>query len=420
MGAGSHIDSTKPEDRGSSQAPSDLVTEKIMFFTPGPTYVHPRVLRALSRPVEPHSYSGFIYKYRVVLDKLKRLFKSRGEVFLFAGSGTLAQEVMVTNSIRSGDRVLCLVTGFFSSRFKDMVERIGGIPKVVEKLDGRGFRGKDVEKLLKRGGFKAITVAHVDTSTGVTSYIDEIGEVASKHGVHLLVDAVASLGAMDVRCDEWGITICGSCTQKGIGAPPGCTLIAVSKQFVEELEARDYRIPIFYGDLKGWLSVVRNPENYYSTQPISLVYALNEALDMIFEEGLENRFKRHEVIAKAIRAAVRAAGLKTFAKRGYEANTVTVIIKPDGLDDVKLRSEMEKLGITIARGSGPFKQATFRIGHMGWLMPSDVMAMISSLELTLRKMNFKPRRSMTRGAMRIFESSTSHHWTSALAHETKT
>ena len=402
MGAGRRIDV-----EGLSERPwqwSEVLSEKVLFFTPGPTYVHPRILRSLSRPVEPHSYRGFIEKYKAMLRKLKALFKTDGEVFLLAGSGTLAQELMVLNAIRPGDRVLCLVTGFFSSRFKDMVLRAGGRPKVVERLDGRGFTGRDVEKLVKRGNFKAIAVAHVETSTGVTSYVDEIGEVSSKYGVKLLVDAVASLGAMDVRCEEWRVTICASCSQKGIGAPPGCALLAVSKQFVDELEAREYDIPTFYGDLKMWLKVVRNPENYHSTQPVSMVYAINEALDMIFEEGLERRFKRHSVIAEAVRAAVRASGLKIFAKRGFESSTVTVVLKPEGFDDVRLRSELEKFGVTVARGSGTFRQTTFRIGHMGWITPSDVLALISSLQLVLQRMGFKPRRDMSKAALEVLAS----------------
>jgi aspartate aminotransferase-like enzyme len=402
VGAGRRIDVEELSERPWQW--SEVLSEKVLFFTPGPTYVHPRILRALSRPVEPHSYKGFIEKYKAVLRKLKALFRTDGEVFLLAGSGTLAQELMVLNAIRPGDRVLCLVTGFFSSRFKDMVLRAGGRPKVVEGLSGRGFTGRDVEKLVKRGKFKAIAVAHVETSTGVTSYVDEIGEVSSKYGVKLLVDAVASLGAMDVRCEEWGITICGSCSQKGIGAPPGCALLAVSKQFVDELEAREYDIPTFYGDLKMWLEVVRNPENYLSTQPVSMVYAINEALDMIFEEGLERRFKRHNVIAEAVRAAVRASGLKIFAKRGFESSTVTVVLKPEGFDDVRLRSELEKLGVTVARGSGTFRQTTFRIGHMGWITPSDVLALISSLQLVLQRMGFKPKRDMNKVALEVLAS----------------
>ena len=404
MGAGRYI--SLDIDQSLLEPPSDLISEKILFFTPGPTYVHPRILRALSRPVEPHSYRGFMYKYKATIDKLKRLFKTSGEAFLLAGSGTLAQEIIVANAIKPGDKVLCLVTGFFSSRFKDIVERVGGIPRVVEKIDGTGFTGKDVEKLVKSGEFKAITVAHVETSTGVASKIDEIGEVASKHGVKLLVDAVASLGAMDVNCDKWNITLCGSCSQKGIGAPPGCTLIAASKQFIEELENRDCDIPTFYGDLKGWLSVIRNPENYYSTQPINMVYALSEALDMIFEEGLERRFRRHQIIAKAIREAVKAAGLQIFAKEDFQADTVTVIVKPQEFDDNKLRLELEKLGVTIARGSGNFRHTTFRIGHMGWITPSDALALVSALEVTLRKMGYKPRRSMIKAALDVIESST--------------
>ncbi|MEM0217368.1 MAG: alanine--glyoxylate aminotransferase family protein [Candidatus Nezhaarchaeales archaeon] len=403
MGAGRYISA-----EGRSQSNYEwkrLLSEKILFFTPGPTYVHPRILRALSRPVEPHSYRDFIERYKITLRKLKALFKTEGETFLFAGSGTLAQEVMVSNAIKPGDKVLCLVSGFFGSRFKDMVLRAKGIPKVVERLDGRGFTGKDVEKLVKRGNFKAITVAHVETSTGITSYVDEIGEIASKYGVKLLVDAVASLGAMDVRVDEWGVTICGSCSQKGIGAPPGCTLIAVNRQFVEELEKRDHDVPTFYGDLKMWLNVVRDPENYHSTQPISLVYAVDEALSMIFEEGLENRFKRHKIIAEAIRAAVRASGLRIFAKRGFEANTVTVVYKPDDLDSVKLRSEIENLGVAIARGSGPFRHTTFRIGHMGWITPSDVLALVSSLQLALQRMGYKPKRDMVKASLEVLTSS---------------
>ncbi|MEM4576121.1 MAG: alanine--glyoxylate aminotransferase family protein [Candidatus Nezhaarchaeales archaeon] len=386
--------------------PSELLSEKILFFTPGPTYVHPRILRALSRPVEPHSYRGFMEKYKAVVEKLKVLFKTKGEAFLLAGTGTLAQEIMVSNVVRPKDRVLCLVTGFFSSRFRDMVLRVGGIPKTVEMLNGRGFTGKDVEKLVKRKSFKAITVAHVETSTGVISYIDEIGDVALKHGIKLLVDAVASLGAMDVRCDDWGITICGSCSQKGIGAPPGCALIAVGKNFLEELESRDYDVPTFYGDLKGWLKVVRNPENYYSTQPVSMVYAINEALDAIFEEGLEERFRRHRVIAEAVRAAIRVSGLKVFAKRGFESDTVTVVYKPEGLDDAKLRVEMESLGVTVARGSGQFRQTTFRIGHMGWITPSDILALVSSLQLTLQRMGYKPKKDMTKAALEVLSSYT--------------
>ena len=383
---------------------NDYTSEKTLFFTPGPTYVHPRVLRALSRPVEPHSYTGFAYKYRAVLSKLKRLFNTRGEVFLMAGSGTLAQEVMVANCVKPGDKVLCLATGFFSSRFADIVERYGGKPKVVEKLDGRGFTARDLEKLLKRGGFKAVTVAHVETSTGVTSMIEEIGEVALRYGVKLIVDAVASLGGMEVKCDEWGVTICGSCSQKAIGAPPGCAIIAASRSFVEELEARRELVRTFYGDLKGWLEVVRNPQSYYSTQPVSMVYALNEALDMMFEEGLENRFKRHFVVAEAVRRAVEAAGLKIYAKRRFRANTVTVVVKPNRLDDEKLRAEMEAYGVTIARGSGPFKGSTFRIGHMGWITPSDVLSVVSTLELALRRLGFKPRRSMVRAALKALSS----------------
>jgi len=126
---------------------------------------------------------------------------------------------------------------------------------------------------------------------------------------------------------------------------------------------------------------------------------------MIFEEGLERRFKRHSLIAEAVRVAVKASGLKIFAKEGYEASTVTVVLKPEGLDGIKLRSELERLGVTVARGSGQFRQTTFRIGHMGWITPSDVLALVSSLQLTLQRMGFKPKRDMVKAALEVLASS---------------
>ncbi|MCX8204825.1 MAG: alanine--glyoxylate aminotransferase family protein [Candidatus Nezhaarchaeota archaeon] len=367
------------------------MSERRIIMFPGPTSIDPAVLRAMSRQIEPHSHPSFIAHYRNALSKLRKLLQVSGEVFLFSGSGTLSQEVGVVNFVEPGERVLCLVNGFFSARFADMVARCGGKPVVLELPYGEGFTPEQVRSALKEGGFKVVTATHVETSSGVANPIEEIGEVVREYGALFIVDVVASLGGIEVRQDKWGISVACACTQKCLGAPPGISIVSLDKYALEILEQRERPIPTFYGDLKGWLKVVRDPyNNYRSTHPISLVYALEEALKQIFAEGLRKRFKRHRVLAEAFRRAMKAIGLRILAKPGFEADTVTAVLYPNGcdIDDAVFRREVERRKVLITYGYGPLRGRSFRVGHMGSVTPNDILSTVSAIEAALRKFNY--------------------------------
>ena len=366
--------------------------ERRIVMLPGPTSVDPAVLRAMSRQIEPHSHPSFIAKYRSVLEKLRRLVQTSGRVFVFSGSGTFSQEVGVANFIEPGDKVLCLVNGFFSARFAEMVRRYGGRPKVLEVPFGEGFTAEMVREALKEGGFKAVTAVHVETSSGAVNPIDEIGEVVKEAGALFIVDTVASLGGMEVKQDKWGINVNCACTQKCLGAPPGVSIISLDKEALEVLERREAPVTTFYGDLKGWLPVVEDPlNNYRSTHPVSLIYALEEALNQIFAEGLKRRFRRHRIIAEAFRRAMRAIGLRILAKPGFEADTVTAVLYPEGLsiDDVEFRREVERRKVLIAYGYGPLRGKSFRVGHMGSVTANDILATVGAIEAALKKFGYR-------------------------------
>ena len=366
--------------------------ERRIVMLPGPTSVDPAILRAMSRQIEPHSHPAFIAKYKSVLEKLRRLVGTSGQVFVFAGSGTFSQEVGVANFVEPGDKVLCLVNGFFSARFVEMVKRCGGQPKVLEVPFGEGFTAEAVKEALREGGFKAVTAVHVETSSGVANPIDEIGEVVKEAGALFIVDTVASLGGMEVKQDKWGINVNCACTQKCLGAPPGVSIVSLDREALEILERRETPVATFYGDLKGWLPVVEDPySNYRSTHPVSLVYALEEALNQIFAEGLRNRYRRHRVIAEAFRRAMKAIGLRILAKPGFEADTVTAVLYPEGLgiDDVEFRREVERRKVLIAYGYGPLRGRSFRVGHMGSVTANDVLATIGAIEAALKKFGYK-------------------------------
>ena len=368
--------------------------ERRIVMLPGPTSVDPAVLRAMSRQIEPHSHPAFIDKYKNVLEKLRKLIRTDGQVFAFAGSGTFSQEVGVANFVEPGDKVLCLVNGFFSGRFVDMVKRRGGIPKVLEVPFGEGFTAEMVRKALKGAGFKAVTATHVETSSGVVNPIDEIGEIVREEGALFIVDTVASLGGMEVRQDEWGINVNCACTQKCLGAPPGVSIVSLDKEAMEVLRKRETPASTFYGDLKGWLPVIEDPyNNYRSTHPVSLIYALEEALNQIFAEGLKKRYRRHKIIAEAFRKAMKAIGLKILAKPGYESSTVTAVLYPEkcSIDDVEFRKEVERRKILIAYGYGPLRGKSFRVGHMGSVTANDMLSTISAIEAALKKFGYKFR-----------------------------
>ncbi|MEM3783645.1 MAG: alanine--glyoxylate aminotransferase family protein [Candidatus Bathyarchaeia archaeon] len=364
--------------------------EREILMIPGPTNVDPKVLRALSTSTTSHTSQEFASIFKEALNNLKKVFMTSNEVFVIAGSGTLALEMAIANIVEPGDKVLNTVSGFFGNYFVEISKVYGAVPRVLEVPWGKPVKPEHVREALMEDDYKAVTVTHVETSTGVANPIKEIGEVVKKYSdAFYIVDTVCSLGGMEVRVDEWGIDACASGSQKCVGVPPGLALIAVSQKTLEYLEKRKTSVGSWYGSFKNWLPVMRDPTKYFATPPVNMVYALHEALKLIIEEGLENRFRRHYALAEAFRAAVNALNLNLIAEKENAANTVSAIYYPENIDDPQFRNEMKKRGIIVASTLGPLKGKGFRVGHMGNVNQNDIFATITAIETTLKKLGYK-------------------------------
>ena len=365
------------------------MNERKLLMIPGPTNVDPRVLRALSKSAVAHTDSEFIEAFRKALERLKKVFMTEGDVFVVAGSGTLALEMAVANVLEPDDKILNVVTGFFGECFVKMSMAHGATPKVLEFQWGKSANPKIIKEALRKDNFKAVTVTHVETSTGVANPIEEIGEIVRKESdAFYIVDAVCSLGGMEVRVDDWNIDICASGSQKCIGVPPGLALLSANKRVIEFLEKRKTPVNFWYGDIKNWLPSMRDPSIYFATPPVNMICALAEALEIILDEGLENRFRRHHVLAEAFRAAMKALKLRLVADGGCAADTVTAVYYPESVNDAAFRSEMKNRGIIVASMLGPLKGKGFRVGHMGNVSQNDVLSTIAAVETSLKSLGY--------------------------------
>jgi len=364
--------------------------ERELLMIPGPTNVDPAVLRALSKPTLSHTDPEFVKIFKESLNNLKKVFMTHNEAFVIAGSGTLALEMAIANIIEPGDKILNTVSGFFGQYFVEISKAHGALPKVLEAPWGKSIKPDQVKNALKEGDYKAVTVTHVETSTGVTNPIKEIGEIVKEYSnAFYIVDAVCSLGGMEVRVDDWNIDVCASGSQKCIGVPPGLALLSVSDKVLKLLEKRKSPVKFWYGDFRNWLPVMRDPSRYFATPPVNMIYALSEALKVVLGEGLEERFRRHHILAEAFRAAMDALNLKLVADREYVADTVTAVYYPKNIEDNAFRSEMRRRGIVVASTLGPLKGKGFRVGHMGNVSQNDIMSTIAAIEATLRNMGYQ-------------------------------
>jgi len=364
--------------------------ERELLMIPGPTNVDPKVLRAMCRPPLSHTSQEFAGIFKEALDNLKKVFMTEGDVFVVAGSGTLALEMAIANIVEPGDKVLNTVSGFFGRYFVEICKVYGAKPRVLEVSWGKPVKPEMVKEALQNDDYKAVTVTHVETSTGVANPIKDIGEIVKKNSdAFYVVDTVCSLGGMEVRVDDWGIDICVSGSQKCLGVPPGLALVAANQRVLDYLERRKTPVSSWYGSLKNWLPVMRDPTKYFATPAVNMIYALNEALKLIIEEGLENRFRRHHVLAEAFRAAIDALNLKLVAEKENTADTVSAIYYPENVDDAQFRSEMKQHGIIVAATLGPLKGKGFRVGHMGNVNQNDIFSTITAIETTLKRLGCK-------------------------------
>ena len=383
-------------------------TLKRVLMAPGPSDVEPRVLEALSRPTIGHLDPAFMQILSDIHELLQYTFQTRNELTLtMSGSGSAGMETCVVNLIEPGDPMLVCVNGFFSRRIADVAQRCGADVSTIEVEWGKVFVPEQIESALEKKPAKVVGVVHAETSTGAGQPIEEISRIVHQHGALLLVDAVASLAGMNVDVDGWQIDACYSGTQKCISCPPGLAPVSFSDAALEVVENRQTKVQSFYLDLSMIRKYWGAERRYHHTAPINMSYALLEALQIIKEEGLENRWARHLANHKILRAGLSAMGIDYVTQPGYELPMVNAVAIPDGVDDTAVRSQLlSEFNIEIGGGLGVFKGKAWRIGLMGFSSTlSNVMLFLSALEKCLADQDAKFERgaSITAAARKASE-----------------
>lgn len=361
-----------------------------LLMIPGPTMVSPRVLKAMSKSIVNHRSAIFGEILNDTNEMMSEVFQTENKSYLITGSGTAAMEAALGNVIEKGDKVLNIVGGKFGERFMQITETHQGIPVELEVEWGHAANPDDIRYILEEEeDIKAVTMVHNETSTGVANPIEEVGKILKDYEALYVVDTVSSLGGADVQVDNFGIDMCVTGSQKCLAAPPGMAAITLNDDawdVVDKTESKTY-----YLDMKSYRKSgdKKVPETPY-TPSVSLMYAMNEALNIIMEEGLEARIKRHEQAAKATINGVKAMGLELFAKEDVSSTTVTAINIPDGMTDKNLRGTMRnKYRIELAGGQDHLKGNVFRIGHMGNITHREIISTIAALEMALKEFGYE-------------------------------
>jgi len=356
-----------------------------LLMIPGPTRVAPRVLKAMSENIVNHRSAVFGEILTETTEMMSEVFQTENQSYILTGSGTAAMEAAMGNIVKKGDKVLNIVGGKFGERFMQITETHGGTPIELEVEWGHGVNPEDVKYILEEeDDIKAVTIVHNETSTGVTNPIDDVGKVVKDYDALYVVDTVSSLGGDDVFVDGYNIDICVTGSQKCLAAPPGMAALTLSDDAWKVVD--NTPTSTYYLDMKRYRKSgsAKPPETPY-TPAVSLMYAMREALNVIMEEGLESRVKRHKLAALATRNGVKALGLELFSQPEVSSNTVTAIKIPEGATDKDLRGTMRnKYSIEMAGGQDHLKGNVFRIGHMGNITEREIITTISALEMTLK------------------------------------
>jgi len=351
------------------------------LFIPGPTNVRQEVLAEQTHPMIGHRTDTFEALFSRVQEKVRRLFLTEHRVYITASSGTGLQEAAIRNGVRR--RVLAMVNGAFSQRWHDVAVGCG---KDVVRVDipwGQAVKPEQVvEAIEKYGPFDAVTVVHNETSTGVMSPVGEIARAVREVAPETLifVAAVSSFSGIKIPVDEWGLDVTLTSSQKALALPPGLALAAVSDRVLaraKEVEGRGWYFDFLI--LEKYLQRNATP----ATPAISLFWALDRQLDIMFAEGLENRFARHARMAEKARTWARERGFKLFAEAGYESQTVTCVANTRGIDVNALNNYLKEQGMVLSNGYGNLKGKTFRIAHMGETTPEDIDALFAAIDVWL-------------------------------------
>lgn len=358
---------------------ADLNTSQRILLGPGPSIAPPRVLRAMATPLVGHLDPEFIMILEEEQQMLRQVFQTENAVTLaISGTGSAGMEAALCNFIELGDPVLVVVIGYFGERICEIAKRYGAEVDRVECAWGEACDIKLIEEALNKKNYKLCALVHGETSTGVVQHgIAEISAAAHQAGALMLVDTVATLGGMPVEVDAWDIDITYSGSQKCLSCPPGLAPITISERATEQLEKRLSPVANWYLDLTGLLKYWDPPRVYHHTTPISSHFALREGLRLTVEEGLEERFARHDSNAALLWEGLTELGFPPLVPLKNRMSTLTTPKLPENIDEAGIRQKLlDEFNIEIAGGFGPLAGKVWRIGLMGYSSQKEYVILL--------------------------------------------
>jgi alanine-glyoxylate transaminase/serine-glyoxylate transaminase/serine-pyruvate transaminase len=365
------------------------MSEVKLLLIPGPSPVLPRILEALAEPTVSHVGPEMVHELRESCENLKTIvFCEEGEAFVVSGAGTLAMEMALLNTVDRSDRVLVLSQGYFGRRMAEICAAFGIDHEILESEWGRAVTAEELDRKLAARSHNVVVCTHVDTATGACAPIEDYSVVLEKTGALFIVDGVCATGGIPERMDAWGIDVVLTAAQKCLGTPPGLSLLVLSELAMEKRRKLE-SIPAYYSDLLRWLPVMRDPTKYFSTPCVNEIRAFCEGTRVVLEEGMEERFERHDLFAEAIREGLSALGFTFYTDPSFLAATLSVVRYPEGVDDKAFRSTLYGNGVVVAGGLAQTAGQVFRMGHMGNLTSAQVKFALEAVEKTLESMGHR-------------------------------
>jgi alanine-glyoxylate transaminase/serine-glyoxylate transaminase/serine-pyruvate transaminase len=346
----------------------------------------------MTEPLLGHLDPDFLRIMDSCREKLRAVLRTANRVTLATpGTGTSGMEAAVMNAVQPGDDVVVGVCGYFGGRIAEMAERAGGRVTRVEAPWGAPVDPEAVRRAIRERRARVVAIVHAETSTGVLQPVEPIAAAAREAGALTIVDCVTSLGGVPVETDRWGADIVYSATQKCLSAPPGAAPITVSDEAWQRISSREVPPNSWYLDLRLLEAYWDERRTYHHTAPISMVYALHEALSLVLEEGLEARWARHERNGRALQAGLEAMGLTLHAQPGYRLPVLTTVKVPEGIDEAAIRKGLlERYSIEVGGGLGELRGRVWRVGLMGEAStPGNVLYFLSAFGRLLREAGFR-------------------------------
>jgi len=349
-------------------------------------------MRAMMKPLIGHRGPEFKKLHVEVVDKVKKVFETKQDLYILTASGTGSTECALQNITEAGDKIIVNVNGFFSERLGEAITAYGGKPVLVNSPWGKAPTVEDFRKEIQANpDAKAVAVVYNETSTGATARsLENLGKICRDNNMLLIVDAISILGGDNLPVDKWGVDVCVTASQKCLMCPPGLSFISVSSKAWEKINSNKTRHS-YYFDMPMWKKFAEDGYTPF-TPAVSLIYALNEACDMILEEGLARRYQRHQTCAEAVYQSLDVMGLPAFAEKQSRSNTVAAIQTPAGMDEAKIRELIRaKYGIGLGGSLGQLKGKIFRIGVMGTVGAPEIMTTISAVGSAAAELGYKPK-----------------------------